>query len=358
MEKSGLGVLPTSEILGTGRFQQRDLTGHGLLGSRNVQAFDGMAKYLEDAGSRIGSMYGPWADGSRHAFVSPLHDTFTARQGSQRDAFGYTGVPGIVQTALETSGLTARDVDAFGGYAFVGNALTDSLRVLTDATRMGPLFEIPEETRRLWEVAEAFAARMEGTPLWYLLAPLPISHHSTLSALEEAAIEARVVDAIEVVVTQSDFTFELASALDSVPYLSREQRGDLQEGLRYVAKGNFDRAIPPLMMGMEGALWSTGRATELIDADRRITAGQKKGRKAESIEMVIKALPSEEGFSTFAIRRVFGGVGNPVRHGEATGTRREHALYLIVLMAGWLTDSMGLPAREVLGQHLREALQR
>jgi hypothetical protein len=70
---------------------------------------------------------------------------------------------------------------------------------------------------------------------------------------------------------------------------------------------------------------------------------------------MIKALPAEEGFSTFAIRRVFGGVGNPVRHGEATGNRREHVLYLVVLMAGWLTDSMGFPAREVLGQHLRDA---
>lgn len=169
-------------------------------------------------------------------------------------------------------------------------------------------------------------------------------------------MEEALLAALERIVTEEDFASELVSALNSVPHLTSEQRGDLQAGLSHAAQGNFDRALPPLMMGMEGALWSTGRAKELIDSDRRIMLGPKKGRKAESIEMVIKVLPSEDGFSTFAIRRVFGGVGDPVRHGEATGTRREHVLYLIVLMAGWLTDSMGFPAREVLGQLLRDAL--
>ena len=110
------------------------------------------------------------------------------------------------------------------------------------------------------------------------------------------------------------------------------------------------------MLGLEGALWSTGRAKALIDSERRLVVGPKQGREVGSIEQVIKVLPAEEGFSTFAIRRIFGGVGNPVRHGEATEVRRQHVLYLVVAIAGWLTDSMGLPARDVLGQMLRDAL--
>jgi len=274
------------------------------------------------------------------------------------DTAPFFGVAGSVREAMEKAGLGTR----FDGILsspvsasmFVDSAVTNAINAVRSIAP--PIVEIPDEVRRRWEIAEAFAARWEGSALAYLLSPLSVVHLYRLSTLEREAAEEALLAALERIVTEEDFASELVSALNSVPHLTSEQRGDLQAGLGHAAQGNFDRALPPLMMGMEGALWSTGRAKELIDSDRRITSGPRKGRKAESVEMVIKVLPSEDGFSTFAIHRVFGGAGHPVRHGEATGIRREHVLYLIVLMAGWLTDSMGFPAREVLGQLLRDAL--
>jgi hypothetical protein len=270
------------------------------------------------------------------------------------DTYPFGGAVGSVRDLFEKSAIWGQVNSPVNTSMFVDSALTNAINAVRDIAL--PIVEIPEEVSRRWEVAEAFAARCEGSALGYLLSPLSAVHLYRLSTLEREAVEEALLAALERIVTEEDFASELVSALNSVPHLTGEQRGDLQAGLGHAAQGNFDRALPPLMMGMEGALWSTGRAKELIDSDRRITSGLKKGRKAESIEMVIKALPSEDGFSTFAIRRVFGGVGDPVRHGEATGTRREHVLYVIVLMAGWLTDSMGFPAREVLGQLLRDAL--
>jgi hypothetical protein len=287
---------------------------------------------------------------------SPFKGALGAR--SITEAYPFVRIAGPVQEAMEKAGLGTRldgIVRDLAGASMLGNStLMNAVKTVGELKL--PTIEIPVEVLDRWEVAEAFAAQCEGSALGYLLSPLSVGHLYRLSTLEREAVEEALLAALERIVTEEDFASELVSALDSVPHLTNEQRGDLQAGLDHAAQGDFDRALPPLMMGMEGALWSTGRAKELIDSERRITSGLKKGRKAESIEIVIKALPSEDGFSTFAIRRVFGGVGDPVRHGEATGTRREHVLYLVVLMAGWLTDSMGFPAREVLGQHLRDAL--
>jgi hypothetical protein len=289
-------------------------------------------------------------------FSSPFKGALGMR--SVIDTYPFLGVAGSVREVMEKAGLGARFDSILSSpvnaLMLVDSALTNAMNAVRNIAP--PIVEIPDEIRRRWEIAEAFAARWEGSALAYLLSPLSAVHLYRLSTLEREAVEEALLAALERIVTEEDFASELVSALNSVPHLTSEQRGDLQAGLGHAAQGNFDRALPPLMMGMEGALWSTGRAKELIDSDRRVTSGSKKGRKAESIEMVIKVLPSEDGFSTFAIHRVFGGVGHPVRHGEATGTRREHVLYLIVLMAGWLTDSMGFPAREVLGQFLRDAL--
>lgn len=342
LDASLAGVAPALQVAGA--FDQR----HAALWSAGITSTQSL---IERAG--LGST--AYAVASRD-LSSRLKGVLATRSITEVDPF--VDVAGSVKEAMERAGLGTR----------LDSILSDPVRAsmlgnsgLINAVKTAgevklPIIEIPEVVSRRWELAEAFATQCEGSALGYLLSPLSIGHLYRLSTLEREAVEKTLLAALERIVTEEDFASELVSALDSVPHLTDEQRGDLQDGLRHAAKGNFDRALPPLLMGVEGALWSTGRAKELIDSERRITSGLKKGRKAKSIEMVIKALPFEDGFSTFALHRVFGGVGNPVRHGEATGTRREHVLYLIVLMAGWLTDSMGLPAREVLGQHLRDAL--
>jgi hypothetical protein len=54
--------------------------------------------------------------------------------------------------------------------------------------------------------------------------------------------------------------------------------------------------------------------------------------------------------------RVFGNRGNPVRHGEESGARRRHALFVVVAIAGWMDVFMEVPAREALARRLREQL--
>jgi hypothetical protein len=354
----------------------RDPETFGVAGALNAAAIAGLSPALQAAAAFDQSYAARWSAGiasdrrlieraglssAAYALVSrDLPSPFKGALGigSITDAYPYLGLSGSVREAMEKARLGTRFAYILSGppmaSMFGDSALMNAVKAMRDIAPQ--VVEIPEEVRRRWEVAEAFMARWEGSALEYLLSPLSVVHLYRFSTLEEGAVEEALLAALERIVTEEDFASELVSALDSVTHLTGEQRGDLQAGLGHAAQGNFERALPPMMLGMEGALWSTGQANELIDADRRITSGLKKGRKADSIEIVIKALPFEDGFSTFAVHRVFGGVGNPVRHGVATGTRREHVLYLIVLMAGWLTDSMGLPAREVLGQHLRDSL--
>ena len=383
MERAGLRTVHESLLSSAlSQIGPDAMTSPGSTALQNAAVLAGVSPALQEAAARIGSIHDPARSvgiagsvqqatdraglGYRShvlstfetlGFSSPLQDALTAsRRCSIRDVFPLGGVAESVRESMERAGLAGQFGGALGGTILGGDIFAHAIGSLPEIAIARPIIEISEETRRRWEIAEEFALRWEGKALWYLLSPLSIDHHYRLAAMEEAVMEEALLAALENVVTEESFATELSSALDSVPFITAEQREDLQHGLEHAAEGKFGRALPPLMLGLEGALWSTGRAKALIDSERRLVVGPKQGREVGSIEQVIKVLPAEEGFSTFAIRRIFGGVGNPVRHGEATEVRRQHVLYLVVAIAGWLTDSMGLPARDVLGQMLRDAL--
>jgi hypothetical protein len=212
------------------------------------------------------------------------------------------------------------------------------------------------EEARIWtESIERFSRRWEQSALWFMLSSLSIEHGHRMADMEPAEVEHDLLRALEAIVTEGGYAQALSSALDKAPHVTDVQRDHLQHGLEHAQRGEFERAIPPLMHGMEGALWSTARALSVIDAKRRLVNRPRMPR-ARSIEPVIRELPTGEGFATFVIHRVFGGSGNVVRHGELGGDGRQRALFLVVAVAGWLDAVMEVPAHEVLGHMLSEQL--
>jgi hypothetical protein len=215
--------------------------------------------------------------------------------------------------------------------------------------------EALEEARAWTESIERFSKQWEQSALWFMLSSLSMGHAHRIAYMEPAEVEHDLLRALQAIVTEGGYAQALSMALDKAPHLTDVQRDHLQHGLEHAGTGEFDRAIPPLMHGMEGALWSTARGLSLIDAKRRLV-NRPRRPLARSIEPVIRELPAGEGFSTFVIHRVFGGSGNVVRHGELGVDGRQRALFLVVAVAGWLDAVMEVPAHEVLGHMLNEQL--
>jgi hypothetical protein len=270
------------------------------------------------------------------AWRSPLAENFAFQRAPTQLTDGF----------LAKSSLTT--LDGLGSLTAVANFGAASL-----ATKH--LTKAFEASRRWAATIDAFEKCWAQTALWFMLSSLSIGHIHYMATMEPAEVEHDLLRALEVIITDGEYAQSLSSALDTAPYLSAVQRDHLQHGLEHAQHGEFERAIPPLMYGMEGALWSTARALAVIDERRRLINRPRRPR-ARSIEPVIRELPTGEGFSTFVIHRVFGGSGNIVRHGELSADGHHRALFLVVAVAGWLDAVLDVPAHEVLGHVLNEQL--
>jgi hypothetical protein len=215
--------------------------------------------------------------------------------------------------------------------------------------------EILERESVLDTTIERFAKRWESTALWFLLSILNVGQLVALADMEREEIEAVLLDALEVVVMKGIFIAALDAAVRKANYISSDQRDDLLHGLEHAQRGEFVHAVPSLMTGFEGALWSTARALTIVDAERRQLEGKPQQRAVVRIEPVVRKLPAKQDYRTFVCSRVFGDSGNPVRHGEQSDRRRQ-ALFAIVAIAGWLDTFMKVSAHDALGRMLSEAL--
>ena len=215
--------------------------------------------------------------------------------------------------------------------------------------------EILERESVLDTTIERFAKRWESTALWFLLSILSVGQLASLAHMDREEIEAVLLDALEVVVTAGIFTAALDAAVRKADYISPDQRDDLLHGLEHAQRGEFVHAVPSLMTGFEGALWSTARALTIVDPERRQLAGKPQTRVVARIERVVRKLPAKQDYRTFVCGRVFGDTGHPVRHGEQSDRRRQ-ALFAIVAIAGWLDAFMKVSAHDALGRMLSDAL--
>ncbi len=173
--------------------------------------------------------------------------------------------------------------------------------------------------------------------------------------MERAEVEAVLLDALEIVVTTGTFTAALMATIEKAPpYVTADQRDDLLHGLEHAQAGEFSRAAGPLTAGLEGALWSAGRELDVIDGDRRLLDKPEKGR-IHRVELVVRKLPAVQEFRKFVCGRVFGDLGNPLRHGEQSD-RRQRSLFAIVAIAGWVEAFMKVRAADALGTLLSDEL--
>jgi hypothetical protein len=253
--------------------------------------------------------------------------------------FGESSIMGVTKTMTE---------------AAIG-PLAKNIASLNAITVPNSLVELLEREREIDTAIERVAARWETSALWFLLSILSVGQLVTLARMEHADVEAVLLDALEIVVTRGAFTAALIATIKKVPsYVAADQRDDLLHGLEHAQAAEFSRAALPLTAGLEGALWSAGRELDVIDADRRLLDKPDKG-KIHRVELVVRKLPALQEFRTFVCGRVFGDIGNPVRHGEQSDRRRQ-SLFAIVAIAGWIEAFMMVRATDALGTMLSDEL--
>jgi len=226
---------------------------------------------------------------------------------------------------------------------------------LAGITLPNPLVEILEREREIDAAIERVAKQWETSALWFLLSILSVGQLVALARMERADVEAVLLDALEIVVTTGTFTAALMATIEKAPsYVTDDQRDDLLHGLEHAEAGEFSRAALHLTAGLEGALWSAGRELEVIDGERRLLDKPEKG-KIHRVELVVRKLPAVQEFRSFVCGRVFGDLGNPVRHGEQSDRRRQ-SLFAIAAIAGWIEAFMKVRAADALGSLLSDEM--
>jgi hypothetical protein len=212
------------------------------------------------------------------------------------------------------------------------------------------------ESQRRMEAVAVVVREWEGSALWFLISALSMGRMRLFHGLDRAQVEDAIIDALEVVVTKGDFVAALEAVVAEAPHMSDAQRENLLHGLGHIARGEYVIAIPNLMHGLEGAMYSVARARSIIDADRRLLSNPSK--RVGSVEMVVREMQLDQKYRTFLYHRVFGTGGNAFRHGDADEGERRQALLAVVAVSGWVDAFMGLSARSVLVELMGEELPR
>lgn len=212
------------------------------------------------------------------------------------------------------------------------------------------------ESQRLMEAVAAVVREWEGSALWFLISELSMGRMSLFHGVDREQVEDAIIDALEVVVAKGDFVAALEAVVAEAPHMSDAQRENLLHGLGHVARGEYVIAIPNLMSGLEGAIYSVARARLIINTDRHLLSNPSK--RVGSVEMVVREMQLDQEYRTFLHHRVFGTGGNAFRHGDADEGERRQALLAVVALSGWVDAFMGLSARSLLVELMGEKLPR
>ena len=184
-------------------------------------------------------------------------------------------------------------------------------------------------------------------PLWFLIGNLnPRRVPALLERTRDEVYEA-VLDGLEATVRNSGLAEELLDACEEIGFLSFEQRAWLKHGLELARDGEWLLALPPLILGFEGAIFNGAVAANAW----AITGG-----KEPAAEKVIRAIDLDDALREFTIRLVFGGRGNAVRHGRPKNDAREQVLLQVVALIGWVDSSIGTEGTARLAHSLEPPL--
>jgi hypothetical protein len=270
--------------------------------------------------------------GSRSAFE--MSDSF--RLGHRRS---------VLDAIQRLSGRPATELNIgrIGGRWTYGGDAWDAYRTSIDRFA---------ETRRELSL---FIEAWEHDALWFLLQSLGIGTSRLLGRLSRQEAEEVLFEALEEVVLDGTYTAALSEVVkDHAPHLMRAPRHHLQTFLGHAAEGDWLTAVPPMMDGLEGALHSVARAEQIVTPQG--TYIDRPNQKVSSAEAVIKLLPVDDGYELFIVRRIFGGVGDPHRHGTAEDGEREQVLMGIIGLAGWVDEFMQLRAIDRLAREIEQRL--
>lgn len=205
--------------------------------------------------------------------------------------------------------------------------------------------------RRSFEalILAEFARLWGDDPLWFLIRELSPLEVPELVGRDPAEVHEAVLDALEEILDSVPVLKAVEGALKEMPFLSEDQREWLAHGLEHARKREWRQAVPPLIVGFEGALYAAA-----IDAK----AIAVKGGKLLPAEKIIKAIELGEAYEVFALRLVFGGPGNAFRHGRPETPAREQTLLAIVAIIGWIDSALDTRGTGRLAEEIRKPLAR
>lgn len=228
-------------------------------------------------------------------------------------------------------------------------------QILRFAEQLEWLQRLGDEARDEWN----------RTGLAYLVTPLDISEQLVLSLHATPGDTDALVDFIEDVLADPELVDNVCTALDEATVLSDPPRDHLKHGLRHLQDRDVLHAWPPLIIGLEGAFADVviaegyavrqGNHVHLLDAGGNVLP-----ERIPSVEGVAKSLGHGSGqsdFGDFLVRHVYGGEGNPFRHGTAQIGIRERTICLAVAVIGWLDVFVAPGSRDLLTGAIRRELE-
>jgi hypothetical protein len=224
------------------------------------------------------------------------------------------------------------------------DALFPSLR--TNLSAVAPLRDLMGPMREFRALGE-FMREWEADPLWFLLSIFGMRAPRQFAGLSRDQVEQALLTALAHVVCDGEYVDALREVLRDAPHLTRTTHEWLDHALEHAAAGDWVQAVPPMLLGLEGALHRAAVEKALI-IDR--------GGKFLPAERVVKEMALDEDYAAFVIRRVFGGIGNAFRHGRADSGERDQVLFAVVALAGWVDLFLELNAMGVLASELSSRL--
>lgn len=234
------------------------------------------------------------------------------------------------------------------------------------AANRAPILRVVEQLQQFQQFGDAACEEWDQTGLGYLVAPLDLGEQLVLAFHAAPGDSEALMDFVEDALTQPGLIERVCTALDEASVLSDSSRDHLKHGLRHLQHREAIHAWPPLIIGLEGAFVDVAIAEN--HAVRRGNhvylagpEGLPQSRKIPSVEGVAKALGhgrEQSDFGDFLSRQVYGGEGNPFRHGTAQEGVREHAICLAIAVIGWLDVFVVPGSREIVHEAIRDELER
>jgi hypothetical protein len=191
---------------------------------------------------------------------------------------------------------------------------------------------VQPQLRVLWE-------KWRDTEWGHLLDEVDFSNALGLLLLLDQRQDEAIEDMLEPALTDPQFLTDVASALDSAPMPAANRRQILR-AMGFVAEGDFELAVPLLIVPLEGAFWHIAESFGLVEpipgGRMQFTSNSGKSGHAGSVEAIFKILSIDSDFHSFLLRLVYSTSGHQFRHGNARDGWRRSSLLLMIALVGWL----------------------